>query len=124
MKTLSDEYGALRGRVGQGGGPDKARRQNEQGKLAARERVTALLDPDGPWLEIGLLVAWDQYDGQAPAAGVVTGLGRIGGGPAGVGGHDATGKAGTVWRAAIQKNPRPPRMAERQSDLIAVLARS
>ena len=72
LKTLSDEYRELRARLEQGGGPDKVRRQHEQGKLTARERVTALLDEDGPWLEIGLLVAWDQYDGQAPAAGVVT----------------------------------------------------
>ena len=42
---------------------------HQQGKLAARERVERLLDKDSPWLEIGLLVAYDQYDGQAPAAG-------------------------------------------------------
>ncbi len=90
LKTLNDEYQTLRGRLEQGGGAERIKRQHDQGKLTARERVAALLDPDGPWIEIGLLVAWDQYDGQAPAAGVVTGVGRVGGRPVVVVANDAT----------------------------------
>ena len=75
LKTLSEEYQKLRGRLEQGGGAERIKRQHDQRKLTARERIVALLDRDGPWIEIGLLVAWDQYDGQAPGAGVVTGLG-------------------------------------------------
>jgi acetyl-CoA carboxylase carboxyltransferase component len=77
LKTLNDEYKKLRARLEQGGGAERIKRQHDQKKLTARERVAALLDKDGPWVEVGLLVAYDQYDGQAPAAGVVTGLGRI-----------------------------------------------
>src|SRR5436309_459526 len=79
LKTLTDEYRELRVRLELGGGPEKVRRQHEQGKLTARERIIALLDRDAERLENGLRVASDQYDGQAPAAAVVTGLGRIAG---------------------------------------------
>ncbi|TLY50414.1 MAG: acyl-CoA carboxylase subunit beta, partial [Gemmatimonadetes bacterium] len=103
LKTLTDEYRELRVRLELGGGPDKVRRQHEQGKLTARERVIALLDRDAEWLEIGLLVASDQYDGQAPAAGVVTGLGRIAGRPVVVVANDATVKAGSWWPETIKK---------------------
>ena len=124
LKTLSDEYRELRARLEQGGGPDKVRRQHEQGKLTARERVVALLDPGGPWLEIGLLVAWDQYDGQAPAAGVVTGLGRIGGRPVVVVANDATVKAGSWWPETIKKILRAQEIAMRQRIPIVYLVDS
>src|SRR6201988_2273378 len=103
LKTLSEEYRKLRGRLEQGGGAERIKRQHDQGKLTARERVAALLDKDGPWVEIGLLVAYDQYDGQAPAAGVVTGLGRIGSRPVVVVANDATVKAGSWWPETIRK---------------------
>ncbi len=124
LKTLSDEYRELRARLEQGGGPDKVRRQHEQGKLTARERVAALLDEGGPWLEIGLLVAWDQYDGQAPAAGVVTGLGRIGGRPVVIVANDATVKAGSWWPETIKKILRAQEIAMRQRIPIVYLVDS
>jgi len=124
LKTLSDEYRELRARLEQGGGPDKVRRQHEQGKLTARERVTALLDEGGPWLEIGLLVAWDQYDGQAPAAGVVTGLGRVDGRPVVVVANDATVKAGSWWPETIKKILRAQEIAMRQRIPIVYLVDS
>ncbi len=114
LKTLSDEYQTLRARLEQGGGAERIKRQHDQGKLTARERVTALLDKDGPWFEIGLLVAWDQYDGQAPAAGVVTGLGRISGRPVVVVANDATVKAGSWWPETIKKILRAQEIAMRQ----------
>ncbi len=79
MKQLADEYRELAERLRKGGGQGKVHKQHEKGKLTARERITALMDEDGNWLEIGLLVAYDKYDGIAPAAGVVTGLGVISG---------------------------------------------
>src|SRR5260370_18829354 len=93
LKTLTAEYRDLKARLEQGGGPDKVKRQHDQKKLTARERVRRLLDDGGPWLEVGLLVAYDQYDGQAPAAGVVTGVGPAPGPPVGLGPHDANRKA-------------------------------
>jgi len=114
LKTLSDEYKKLRARLEQGGGAERIKRQHDQGKLTARERVTALLDKDGPWVEIGLLVAYDQYDGQAPGAGVVTGLGRIGGRAVVVVANDATVKAGSWWPETIKKILRAQEIAMRQ----------
>src|SRR5207245_11178373 len=78
LKTLTAEYRELKARLEQGGGPDKVRRQHEQGKLTARERIEELLDQGAVWFEIGRLVASDQYDGQAPAAGGVSGRARTG----------------------------------------------
>ncbi len=114
LTTLRDEYQKLRARLEQGGGAERIKRQHDQGKLTARERVAALLDPDGPWVEIGLLVAWDQYDGQAPAAGVITGLGRVGGRPVVVVANDATVKAGSWWPETIRKMLRAQEIAMRQ----------
>jgi 3-methylcrotonyl-CoA carboxylase beta subunit len=114
LKTLSDEYTQLRARLEQGGGAERIKRQHDQGKLTARERVRALLDAAGPWVEIGLLIASDQYDGQAPAAGVVTGLGRIGGRPVVVVANDATVKAGSWWPETIKKILRAQEIAMRQ----------
>src|SRR6185436_14304636 len=100
------------------------RRQHEQGKLTARERVTALLDEGGPWLEIGLLVAFDQYNGQAPAAGVVTGVGRIAGRPVVVVANDATVKAGAWWPETIKKILRAQEIAMRERVPIVYLVDS
>jgi acetyl-CoA carboxylase carboxyltransferase component len=114
LKTLGEEYQKLRARLEQGGGAERIKRQHDQGKLTARERVAALLDPDAPWVEVGLLVAWDQYEGQAPAAGVVTGLGRAGGRPVVVVANDATVKAGSWWPETIKKILRAQEIAMRQ----------
>ena len=77
LRTLTDEYRALAEQLRRGGGADKIKKQHDQGKLTARERLALLCDKDTPWLEIGLLVAYDRYDGQAPGAGVVTGVGVV-----------------------------------------------
>src|SRR5207245_2464520 len=114
----------LKARLEQGGGPEKVRRQHEQGKLTARERVSALFDQGAEWLEIGLLVAYDQYDGQAPAAGVVTGLGRIAGRPTVVVANDATVKAGSWWPETIRKMLRAQEIAMRQRVPIVYLVDS
>ena len=81
-------------RLQAGGGPEKAEKQHRNGKLTARERVNALLDPGAAAIEIGLLIAHDLYDGAAPSAGVVTVVGRIEGRIAVVVANDATVKAG------------------------------
>ncbi len=124
LNDLSAAYGELRARLEQGGGPDKVRRQHDQGKLTARERVTALFDKGAEWFEIGLLVAHDQYDGQAPAAGVVTGLGRIAGRPTVVVANDATVKAGSWWPETIKKILRAQEIAMRQRIPIVYLVDS
>ncbi len=87
---------------------------HQQGKLAPRERVERLLDPGSPWLELGLLVAYDQYDGQAPGAGVITGLGVVEGREVVVVANDATVKAGSWWPETIRKILRAQEVAMRQ----------
>jgi len=124
LRTLSAEYRELAQRLEQGGGPDKIKRQHDQGKLTARERIAGLLDRGGPWIEVGLLVASDAYEGQAPAAGVVTGLGRIGGRPVVVVANDATVKAGSWWPETIRKILRAQEIAMRQRIPIVYLVDS
>src|SRR3954470_23526700 len=113
MRLLVEQLQKLEARLREGGGPSRIDRQHRAGKLTARERISALLDPASPFLEIGLLIAYDRYDGQAPAAGVVTGLGRIEGRPAVVVANDATVKAGARGPEAITKILRAQEIAMR-----------
>ena len=85
-----------------------------RGQLSPRERLAGLLDPDAPWFEIGLLVAYDQYDGQAPGAGVITGVGVVEGREVVVIVNDATVKAGAWWPETITKMLRAQEVAMRQ----------
>ncbi len=114
LRTLTDEYLALAGRLREGGGPRRVAKMHEKGQLSPRERVGLLLDPDTPWLELGLLVAYDQYDGQAPGAGVITGLGVVEGRDCVVVANDATVKAGSWWPETIRKILRAQEVAMRQ----------
>jgi 3-methylcrotonyl-CoA carboxylase beta subunit len=113
LRTLSDEVRALEARLREGGGADKIAKQHKQGKLTARERVDALRDPASRFIEIGLLVAYDQYDGQAPGAGVVTGIIRVHGREVVVVANDATVKAGSWWPETIKKILRAQEIAMR-----------
>jgi acetyl-CoA carboxylase carboxyltransferase component len=113
LRELSDEIRTLEDRLREGGGADKIAKQHKQGKLTARERVTGLCDPDTRFLEIGLLVAHDQYDGQAPGAGVVTGIGIVHGREVVIVANDATVKAGSWWPETIKKILRAQEIAMR-----------
>ena len=113
LAQLSAELKQLEQQLRQGGGPDKIERQHQQGKLTARERIALLLDPKARCVEIGLLVAHDQYEGQAPAAGVVTMLGSIHKRPVVVIANDATVKAGSWWPETITKMLRAQEIAMR-----------
>jgi acetyl-CoA carboxylase carboxyltransferase component len=110
---MAAELTSLRELLRQGGGADRIKKQHDQGKLTARERIGLLLDPGEPWVEVGLLVAHDQYEGQAPAAGVVTGVGRVEGREVVVVANDATVKAGSWWPETITKMLRAQEIAMR-----------
>lgn len=113
LRELSAQVRELENRVKAGGGPERAAKQKSQGKLTARERVTRLLDEGTLFLEIGLLVAYDQYDGEAPSAGVVTGVGIVQGREVVIVANDATVKAGSWWPETIRKILRAQEMAMR-----------
>ena len=113
LGQLSGELRELEARLREGGGSAKTDRQHAQGKLTARERITLLSDADSRFLEIGLLLAYDKYDGQAPAAGVVTGLAMVRGREVVVVANDATVKAGSWWPETIQKILRAQEIAMR-----------
>lgn len=113
MARLADELRELRGTLELGGGAARIAKQHEQGKLTARERIDLLLDPGTHRVEVGLLVAHDLYDGQAPAAGVVTILGTAEGREIVVVANDATVKAGSWWPETITKILRAQEIAMR-----------
>src|SRR5713101_7668270 len=131
LKQLAAELHQLETKLRLGGGPEKIERQHKQGKLTARERIDLLLDRDSFRQEIGLLVAYDEYrsadqrpgtgDGEnedeeigtAPAAGVVTTIGRVGDREVVVVANDATVKAGSWWPETIKKILRAQEIAMR-----------
>ena len=113
FESLVLELRSLEEKLRQGGGTERIARQHDQGKLTARERIAKLLDPETAFQEIGLLVAFDRYEGQAPAAGVVTGIGVVGGREVVVVANDATVKAGAWWPETITKILRAQEIAMR-----------
>src|SRR5262245_25970442 len=115
LEELVRELRGLEDRLRQGGGADKIERQHQQGKLTARERIARLLDPDARFQEVGLLVAYDEYDGHAPAAGVVTGFGLVAGREVVIVAKDATGKAGAGGPETSTKMLRAQQNARRQA---------
>lgn len=103
LRELADACRDLESTLRLGGGPERIAKQHAQGKLTARERVAALKDPGTAFLEFGLLVAHDRYEGEAPAAGVITGIVQVHGRECVVVANDATVKAGSWWPETIPK---------------------
>jgi len=113
LQELSDEIRKLEDTLREGGGADRIAKQHKQGKLTARERIAKLCDAASRFIEVGLLVAYDQYDGQAPGAGVVTGIGTVHGREVVIVANDATVKAGSWWPETIKKILRAQEIAMR-----------
>jgi acetyl-CoA carboxylase carboxyltransferase component len=95
----------------QGGGPKYVQRHRDQGKLPVRERVDRLLDRGSPFLELSALAAFDMYDNDAPAAGIVTGIGRVSGREVLIVANDATVKGGTYYPITVKKHVRAQQIA-------------
>jgi 3-methylcrotonyl-CoA carboxylase beta subunit len=94
------------------GGGEKARaRHVDRGKLLPRERVDRLLDPGSPFLELSPLAAEDLYDGAAPGAGIIAGVGRVEGREVVVAANDATVKGGTYYPMTVKKHLRAQEVA-------------
>jgi acetyl-CoA carboxylase carboxyltransferase component len=98
--------------IRQGGGERYRQRHAEQGKLFVRDRVDKLLDPGSAFLELSPLAAWEMYDGDAPCAGIVTGIGRISGRECLIIANDATVKGGTYYPLTVKKHLRAQAVAE------------
>ncbi len=94
-----------------GGGPEAVRRHRARGKLLARERVDALIDPGTAFLEFSPLAAWDLYDGEAPSAGIVTGIGVVEGTEVAIVANDATVKGGAYYPLTVKKHLRAQEIA-------------
>jgi acetyl-CoA carboxylase carboxyltransferase component len=111
MSALVAELRQRSSQARQGGGARYLERHREQGKLPVRERIDLLLDDGSPFLELSALAAWDLYDNEAPAAGVVTGVGRVSGREVLVVANDATVKGGTYYPMTVKKHVRAQQVA-------------
>src|SRR5436305_7808542 len=113
LQSLVDDLRKRLETARMGGGPKYVARHKEQGKVPVRERIAALLDPDTPFLELSPLAANGMYDdeGGAPAAGIVTGVGRVQGRECMIVANDATVKGGTYFPITVKKHLRAHEIA-------------
>ncbi|MBV8395140.1 MAG: methylcrotonoyl-CoA carboxylase [Actinobacteria bacterium] len=111
MEALVAELRERTAQVARGGGDRAIERHRERGKLLARERIDRLVDPGTAFLEFGALAAWELYDGQAPSAGIVTGIGVVEGRECVVVANDATVKGGSYFPLTVKKHLRAQEVA-------------
>jgi len=112
MEELVAQLRERTAQVARGGGERALEKHRSRGKLTARERIDRLLDPDTAFLELSSLAAWEMYDGQAPGAGIVTGIGVIEGRECVLVANDATVKGGTYFPITVKKHLRAQEIAE------------
>jgi 3-methylcrotonyl-CoA carboxylase beta subunit len=110
--VLVDELREISAEARRGGGEKAQRRHKERGKLPVRDRIERLLDPGTAFLELSSLAAFGMYDGRVPAAGIVTGVGRVFGREVMVVANDATVKGGTYYPMTVKKHLRAQEIAE------------
>lgn len=111
MGVVMAEFREKLSRVVLGGGADAVAKHKARGKMLARERIDALIDEGGPFLEFSTFAAWGMYGGDAPAAGVITGIGRIHGRECVIVANDATVKGGTYFPITVKKHLRAQEIA-------------
>ncbi|MGH7093839.1 MAG: carboxyl transferase domain-containing protein, partial [Stellaceae bacterium] len=111
MRALVAELRDTAAAIAEGGDAASRERHVRRGKLLARERVRLLLDPGSPFLELSQFAAYGMYDGAVPAAGIVTGIGRIMGQECVVIANDATVKGGTYFPLTVKKHLRAQEIA-------------
>ena len=111
MRQLVEELREKVEQVRQGGGERARKRHLERGKLLPRERIRQLLDVGSPFLELSQLAAWGMYGGEVPAAGIITGIGRVAGHECMVVANDATVKGGSYYPMTVKKHLRAQEIA-------------
>jgi len=115
LQALVDELRERSARIAAGGGEQAVERHHGRGKLLARERIDRLLDPGTAFLELNALAAWEVYDGQAPGAGLVTGIGVVEGRECVIVANDATVKGGSYFPLTVKKHLRAQEVAEQNA---------
>src|SRR5271166_7188938 len=111
MRAVVEDLRATVKRVRLGGGEQARLRHVGRGKLLPRDRIRALIDPASPFLEIGQLAAHGMYGGEVPAAGIITGVGRVAGRECVIVANDATVKGGTYYPITVKKHLRAQEIA-------------
>ena len=111
MQQLVTELRAREAAARDGGGAKYLQRHREQGKLPVRDRIARLIDEGSPLLELSSLAAYDMYDGEAPAAGLVTAIARVSGREVMIVANDATVKGGTYFPITVKKHLRAQEIA-------------
>ncbi len=111
MRALVEDLRDKSAAIGEGGDEASRKRHMGRGKLLARERVRLLIDPGSPFLELSAFAAYGMYDGAVPAAGIITGIGRIRGRECVVIANDATVKGGTYFPMTVKKHLRAQEIA-------------
>jgi len=112
MEGLVAELGERTAQIARGGSEKATERHRARGKLTARERIDRLVDPAGAFLELNALAAWEMYEGEAPAAGIVTGIGVVEGRECVIVANDATVKGGSYFPLTVKKHLRAQEIAE------------
>jgi len=115
MEALVAELRERTAEVASGGGERAVERHRSRGKLLARERIDRLIDPGKASLELGALAAWELYDGEAPSAGIVTGVGVVEGRECAIVANDATVKGGSYFPLTVKKHLRLQEVAEQNA---------
>jgi acetyl-CoA carboxylase carboxyltransferase component len=111
MEALVAELRERTALVARGGGEKAVERHRSRGKLTARERIDRLIDPGTAFLELSALAAWELYDGEAPSAGIVTGVGVVEGRQCAIVANDATVKGGSYFPLTVKKHLRAQEVA-------------
>ncbi|WP_196138002.1 carboxyl transferase domain-containing protein [Aliikangiella sp. G2MR2-5] len=112
MQSLVDDLKDKMQRIAQGGGQERQDKHTSRGKLLPRERIRQLLDVGSPFLEFSQFAAYGMYDDQVPAAGIITGIGRVNGQECVIVANDATVKGGTYFPETVKKHLRAQEIAE------------
>ncbi|WP_349255484.1 carboxyl transferase domain-containing protein [Asticcacaulis sp.] len=112
MTTVVEDLRALSARIAAGGSPSAREKHMARGKLLPRDRVAGLIDPGSPFLEFSALAAHKVYHDEVPAAGLITGIGRINGAECVIVCNDATVKGGTYYPLTVKKHLRAQEIAQ------------
>ncbi len=111
MAEVVADLGATVGKIAEGGSERAREKHLKRGKLLPRERVRLLLDPGSPFLELSQLAAYEMYEEYTPAAGIITGIGRVSGQECVIVCNDATIKGGTYFPMTVKKHLRAQEIA-------------